>query len=290
MKIGFVGAGRASCSLGKYFQMKGNEAGIQVTGYYSLMEEDTRWAAEFTDSKAYTGIDELIKESDSIVLSTFDGAIKDVWNSMNKELIKGKCICHLSGSLSSDIFSGIESYGAYAISIHPMFAFSSKESVYEQLNQVSFTLEGDDYGKKQWGEVFDKLGNSYVLIDSKVKPLYHAAASLLSNHVVAVLATGYDMLMQCGFSLDEARHFSEILVKNNVEHVIETGVVDALTGPIERNDTDTILKHIEAMDDSQKVIYGACGRKIVEIAKEKNPQNNYEHIDSILAELIQESV
>ena len=64
----------------------------------------------------------------------------------------------------------------------------------------------------------------------------------------------------------------------------------ALPINLHENDTDTILKHIEAMNDSQKVIYGACGRKIVEIAKEKNPQNNYENIDSILEELIQKSI
>ena len=33
MKIGFIGAGRAGCGLGKYLTTKQNQADIRITGY-----------------------------------------------------------------------------------------------------------------------------------------------------------------------------------------------------------------------------------------------------------------
>ncbi len=280
MKVGFIGAGRAGCSLGKYFTTKADLADVSVTGYHSLNMEEARWAAAFTDSKVFERTEDVIAASDAVILSTPDGAIKNVWNAMDKKNLTGKMICHLSGSLSSDEFSGIDEHGGYAVSIHPMFAFSNKDSVYQQLHNVCFTLEGHPYGVSAWRQIFDVLGNGTVVIDKSKKPKYHTAASLLSNHVIAVLATGYELLVECGFTEQEARTFSAALVRDNVEHVIEEGCVEALTGPIERGDIGTVEKHFQELNDTQAKLYKICGEKLLEIAKRKNPQRDYTELEN----------
>ena len=285
MKIGFVGAGRAGCSLGKYFTGKAAQADVTVTGYNSIVEEEARWAAEFTGSNVFERIEDVIAASDAIILSTPDGAIKKVWDTIDKKNLTGKMICHLSGSLSSDVFSGIDTYGGYAISIHPMFAFSNKDSVYQQLDSVSFTLEGHPYAVNAWQQLLDALGNRSVVIDQAKKPKYHAAASILSNQVIAVLATGYELLEACGFSQKEARTFSAALVRDNVEHVIADGCVSALTGPIERGDVGTVQKHLQELNDTQKEMYRVCGSKLLELAGCKNPQTDYAALESVLKEV-----
>ena len=65
MKIGFIGAGKVGFSLGKYFA----ENGQNVCGYYSEFEHDAVEAAEFTNSKEYKEINDLIADSDVF----FDG-------------------------------------------------------------------------------------------------------------------------------------------------------------------------------------------------------------------------
>lgn len=285
MKIGFVGAGRAGCSLGKYFAMKAAQADVTVTGYNSIVEEEARWAAKFTGSSVFERIEDVIAASDAIILSTPDGAIKKVWDTIDKKNLTGKMICHLSGSLSSDVFSGIDTYGGYAISIHPMFAFNNKDSVYQQLDSVSFTLEGHPYAVNAWQQLLDALGNRSVVIDQAKKPKYHAAASILSNQVIAVLATGYELLEECGFSEKEARTFSAALVRDNVEHVIADGCVSALTGPIERGDVGTVKKHLQELNDTQKEMYRVCGSKLLELAECKNSQTDYAVLESVLKEV-----
>ncbi len=283
MKIGFIGAGKAGCSLGKYFASKSSQADIQITGYYSIISEETRWAATFTNSDCFQTAEEVIAASDSVILSTPDGAIKKVWESFNKENVKGRIFCHLSGSLSSDVFSGIEELGGYPISIHPLFAFSSKESVYQQLNQVCFTLEGHPYAVAQWKDMLSALGNKALVVSGEVKPKYHAAASILSNHVIAVLEAGYQLLEECGFSEEEARTYTSVLVRDNVEHVIRDGCVKAMTGPIERGDEETVAKHLSVLNPEQREIYQACGRQLLVMAKEKNPDRTYSNIEDLLS-------
>ncbi len=284
MKISFVGAGRAACGLGKYFCTIKDRADVEITGYYSLLAEDAIWAAAFTDSRYFESMEEAVAAGDTIILSTPDGAIKKVWESMSKNQIRGKMICHLSGSLSSDVFTGIEEYGAYPISVHPFVAFSDKESVYQQLNQVSFTLEGHPYAVSRWEALFDKIGNAVMEIGKEQKPVYHAAASMLSNHVIAVLEAGYELLEQCGFSPREARQMSSALVRHNVDNVINAGSIQALTGPIERGDVGTVAKHLSCLNPVQGDIYKACGRQLISIAREKNPTRDYQDMEALLNE------
>lgn len=278
MKIGFIGAGRAGCSLGKYFALHSRQAGLCVTGYYSLIEEEARWAAAFTDSAFMERAEDVAAVSDAIILSTPDGAVRTVWESLDKEKIQGRIICHLSGSLSSDVFSGIENFGAYPVSIHPMFAFSDKESVYQQLHHVCFTLEGHPYAVAKWQNVFAALGNEVCVIQKEIKKKYHAAASFLSNNVLAVLSAGYELLEDCGFTPEQARRFSSMLVRNNIDQAIERGCVEALTGPVERGDADTVRGHLSVLDEEQKMLYKACGRRLLALAGEKNPERDYEQI------------
>lgn len=284
MKVGFIGAGKAGCSLGKYFSLKAKQAELEVTGYYSSIEEEARWAAEFTASSFFSTIEAVIAASDTIVISTPDGAIKTVWELLKNEKIKDKIICHLSGSLSSDVFSEVERYEVYPISIHPMFAFSNKESVYEQLQQVSFTLEGNEQAVLAWKTIFSACGNDAMVISKEIKTKYHAAASFLSNQVIAVLETGYELLCDCGFSEQEARKFSSVLVRNNVEQVILDGGVQSLTGPLERGDCQTVQKHLAVLEENQKELYKSCGRKLLYLAKQKNPKRDYSELENILDE------
>lgn len=289
MKIGFIGAGRAGTSLGKYISESEQcrAKGIQVSGYSSLSETSAKWAADFTGTEYFADISAVLAASDTLVISTPDGAVMDVWESLNQYELRGKIVCHLSGSLSSDVFSNSEEVGAYAISVHPMFAFSDKESTYLKLHDAGFTLEGHPYAVKAWKAVFDVLGNDSVTIEKNVKKLYHCAASLLSNHVLAVLQTGYELLEQCGFTYEQAVAFSRSLVLGNAVNAAQKGCIASLTGPIDRNDYETVEGHLAALkdasgnDDTEK-LYRICGKKLISLAEEKNPHADYSELKKLL--------
>ena len=170
MNIGFIGAGRVGCTIGRYLA----DAGIAVEGYYSRTKESVDVATTFTKTRAFESIGELVKACDTIFVTTSDGAIENVWNSIKQYDLKGKVISHFSGSLSSDIFFGIEATGAYGCSIHPMYAFSDKFTSYKKFNNVCLTMEGSSEAVSRMNFLFAPLVNNNI-------------AAMLKNGTVSAL-------------------------------------------------------------------------------------------------------
>lgn len=278
MNIGIIGSGRVGCSMGKYLK----DNCINIVGYYDTIYENAASAAQFTNTDSFSSLEELVNLSDTLFITTPDGIIAKVWDCIKEMSIENKIICHFSGSLSSVVFSDREIYHAVACSIHPMLAFSNKYSSYDQLNNAFFTIEGDKKAVEVIKAMYTSFGNTICEIDGSKKGIYHGAASILSNQVIAVLDTGYSLLEQCGFSREEAIKATSSLVRGNVENVINAGTVDALTGPIERNDIETVKKHLSCIDEEDIELYKVLGRKLIKIAKKKNVATDYSQLERLL--------
>ena len=278
MVTGMIGAGRVGCSLGKYL----SESGIKLSGYYDSQTKEAKSAAQFTSSNSFFKTEDLIASSSLIFITTPDSIIQTIWEEIRHMPIEQKIICHCSGSLPSSVFTGIHEVGAYGCSLHPMLPFSSRFSSSEQLQHSFFTIEGDDLAVEAVSELFIGIGNTVCRIDSKYKPKYHTAASILSNQVAAVLDTGYRLLEECGFTRKEAVSATEKLVRQNIENILLKDCVLALTGPIERNDFDTVKKHLDCLDEEDRIMYQILGRKLIKIAEKKNPESCYAEIRNLL--------
>lgn len=278
MKIGIIGAGKVGCSMGKYLV----EHGISVEGYYSLKKESVDSAATFTGSRPYYVLHDLVSVSDILFITTPDDCISGVWEQIRNQLIQNKIICHFSGSLSSVVFSDCGQTGASACSIHPMYAFSDKFTSYKNLKQAIFTMEGDREALDTMRPLFESMGNTVCVIKSENKRKYHAAASMVSNMMIGLYQMGIQMLGECGFDELSARRLIGPLVRGNVEKLLETSVEEALTGPIERADADTVRKHLEVLSESERAVYVNLGKMLIGIASQKNPDRDYTAISNIL--------
>ena len=278
MKIGIIGAGRVGCSIGRYMK----EKGARLAGYYDVDSAAAKEAAEFTKTEIFGSLCHLAENSEIIFITTPDSYIIPVWNKLKKLSLKDQIICHCSGALSSDSFSGSEHMEVSCCSIHPMLPFSNRFSSFEQLNNAFFTVEGQEHAVKVISELFRSFGNEICCIDGAKKAKYHAAASILSNQVIAVLDMGYSLLEECGFSRDDAVCATAQLVRRNIENVISSGCSKALTGPIERGDVQTVQKHISCLDEQDVKLYKLLGKKLVKIAENKNPDKDYKEMEDLL--------
>ena len=280
MKIGFIGAGRVGFSLGKLFSVNG----ICVTGYYSRHTQSAKEAAEFTETRYYTNVNTLVSDSDAIFITVPDGQISEVYNELRKTDINGKQLCHCSGAMTSlEAFCDIDNTGASGYSIHPLFPVSDKYHSYREMSDVFFCIEGAREGIHRWKCMLENIGIKVKIIDSDVKAKYHTACAISSNLVCALLYESIRMLSECGFDEEEALTAIRPLAVSNIEHILNDGPVNALTGPLERGDTDTIKKHIECMGKDRE-IYKVVSEKLLEMAKIKNPYRDYAGISSLLKE------
>lgn len=274
MKIGFIGAGKAGFTLGKYFC----EHDLNVIGYYSKNFQSAAQAAEFTNTKCYYDLKSIVEASDILFLTVPDRAIEEIWECIQKLSIKNKIICHCSGSLSSAVFSNIENHQSYGYSIHPLFAISDKLNSYKEISGAFFTLEGSKEHLEEMKILLEQLGNPVQVISSGSKTIYHCGAVFASNFVVALMQTGMDLLCSCGFDQDSAAAALRPLLLGSVQNIIRQGTVYSLTGPVERCDLGTIKEHLNSIEESEKELYVLLSNKLVEIAMKKNAERDYEEL------------
>jgi predicted short-subunit dehydrogenase-like oxidoreductase (DUF2520 family) len=276
-KIGFIGAGKLGCSLGKYMSNKG----LKLSGYYSKTNASAQFASKFTKSRAYETSLELVESSDVIFLTVPDDSIEAAWEAASMgQNIEGKIFCHTSGVKSSLIFGGIEKLGAYPSSLHPLMAIPDKENSYPLLEKAIFTVEGQGEARELLSRIISSMGNQVFPILSNQKILYHLAAVLVSNCCVALAQMGSDLFDSIGLQRAVPGLFG--LMLNNVKSVSTLGPQSALTGPVERGDSGTIEAHLNSIFGEDKEIYALLAKRLLKIAEAKNPGRDYASLKALL--------
>lgn len=279
MKIGFIGAGKVGCSLGMYFK----SAGANVEGYFSRTLESAIFASSLTDSTCCENICDLIENSDIIFITVSDDNIQSVWDCISSYNLEGKIICHCSGVMSSKVFSNAEKLGVYAFSVHPLQAICDKGESYESLSTCYFTLEGNCEKIVAMKIFLESFGNIVNILDSECKDLYHCAAVFSSNFIDALINISKDILVNCGFNESNALEAISPLIRGNIDNILKNGTIEALTGPIERNDLTTVEKHLAVIEEYSD-IYKLLSKELVKIGKLKNQDRNYDEITKKLNE------
>lgn len=276
LSIGFIGAGRVGFTLGRFFY----EKNLCLSGYFSNSFAHACEASEFTHSNAYKTIKELTENSQIIFITVPDSCIYDVYLQLRKFDLKDKILCHCSGALSAEVFEDIASAKAYGYSVHPAFAVSDKYNSFKEISNAFFTIEGSAEKMPVMKEIFKKLENPYQIIRAEDKYKYHASLVMSSNLVIGLYHIALGLLEECGFSDLTAQDVLNPLFLNNAESVCKKGCVSALTGPVDRNDVQTVREHLSVLEDTD--LYRLLSKELVKIAKEKYPDRNYNELENIL--------
>ena len=270
MKTGFIGAGKVGCSLGKYLSQK-----YEISGFFSRNSVSAEKASEIAGGNAFESPAQLAKNSDIIFLTVPDGLIAETWEKY-KELFCGKIICHCSGALSSEIFEDSQVYNVKTCSVHMFQAVSDKENSWKLLKNSVFTVEGN--ARQTLKNMLVSLGNEVQEIDADKKTLYHLAAVFSSNLVTGLLYSAEKMLEQCGFSEQTAEKAICSIALGNISNINKQGIVNSLTGCVERNDIETLVRHLAELEksDREREIYRLISKSLTEIAEQKHPETSFE--------------
>lgn len=258
MKIGIIGAGRVGFSLGKYLV----NHGYDLIGYFSRSIDNAKDASIFTNTECYESLEELIKACNILFLTVNDDSIKEVVDQLKKYDLKNKIICHTSGVHTSDIID----IDCYKYSIHPIMAINDKYNSYKTLEDTTYTIEGCI----EYIDYFKRMFKNIKVISKENKKKYHALASLISNNINGLCYLVDKELNSIGLEFND---FSN-LFKYNVNNILEYGYYNSLTGPIERNDLNTIKAHIEALEGDEKNVYIILAKSLAKM-KNRNEILNY---------------
>lgn len=287
MRIGFIGAGKMGFTLGKHLKLyedsletDGNSL-YRVVGYYSRTLESAIEAARFTDTNYYESLEGLVSECDTLILTVPDSQIPIVADKLKQlgDLVRDKIIIHTSGALSSQVFSGMN--GIYAYSIHPIYAVSSKTESYINFNQCFITIEGSDRYLGRLVDIFAEIGHKVKIISCKDKVKYHSGAVFASNLVIGLYQMAQDILMQCGFSAEESDEALKPLFLNNAKRLEDKCPADALTGPIERGDVETVRGHLNVLTDEYNEVYRLLSTRLAWLMQDAR-HSDYDRMFNVL--------
>lgn len=185
---------------------------------------------------------------DLLVIATPDRAIADV--AARIEPVGTTVVAHLSGACGLDVLGRHPRRGA----LHPLMTLPDAERGAVLLRGAWFAIAGDELV----GQVVAALGGRSFGVADEQRAVYHAAACVASNHVIALLAQVERLAVIAGVPYEA---FFDI-VRASVENSVEMGPRRALTGPAARGDTTTIERHLAALDHRERPAYEAMVAEI----------------------------
>jgi predicted short-subunit dehydrogenase-like oxidoreductase (DUF2520 family) len=193
---------------------------------------------------------ELFQHSSVLLIATPDDSIAQVAKQAAILLtgIKAASVAlHTSGALTSEVLNPLRDRGVAAGSIHPLISISGQTQRALSFSETHFAVEGDQAAIRASKQLVRDLGGDSFVIDTKTKPLYHAAALMASPNLTALVDIAVEMLTRCDISPARARQILLPLINSTVENLVRHDPRHSLTGTFKRGDIDTVRMHLGAI-------------------------------------------
>lgn len=192
-------------------------------------------------------------------------------------------VLHLSGVQGQEALGALVSSRAALGSFHPLQTIVEPERAPARLKGSWAAVEGMPRAVEAAERLAQDIGMRPFRIATKAKAIYHAGAVFASNYLVVVEALAQRLLRHAGLTDADAWAALRPLVDGTLENLGRIEPKDALTGPIARGDTATIMRHIESLTFDDGRLYRELGRAALELAQKSG-------MDEAMAERVAEAL
>jgi predicted short-subunit dehydrogenase-like oxidoreductase (DUF2520 family) len=276
-KIYIIGCGKVGSSFAVELSSKGfevsfatdenNEKLARISSVIESIKCSRKVSREFLES---SDID-LISVQDRRISSTVEEIVSSGCD------VRSKIMFHTSGSETSSVFSDKGINPENCASFHPIQTFMDLS--FENKNLLSgiyFGIEGGIEAIKCANDIIEGLGSKSVIIPKEKKELYHTACVVSSNFLVTLLNVAAEFSASVGIDKSEMFSVFRPIIEKTIANVSNSGLVNSLTGPFERNDVQTIERHLDSISDELPYLipfYTLLGMETVRVAFKKESLN-----------------
>lgn len=279
-----IGCGKAALSLALALKT----SGWTVSGCLSRTPESTEQGAQWLACPVLPSLGELPEEG-ALLLGVPEGSLGDLDRKIAAQdpFLKGRVILHLSGALPSRALEACRLRGASVGSFHPLMTLPDPLTGARRLRQATFAIEGRPAAIDLMRDMAQSLSGKFFTLSPRGKTLYHAAAVLASNHLVALLADSQELLMRAGADAASATPAFQALAEGTLANFYAAGPVASITGPLERGDLQTIKNHLQALKRWPRQLerYRVMALGALELARRRHPERGeaYDELAKLLA-------
>jgi len=195
---------------------------------------------------------------DLVLIATPDTAIADVAQAITPN--PNSVIAHVAGALGLDVLGAHPRRAA----LHPLVSLPDAETGARRLTGGAwFAVAGDPLVTR----LAEDLGGRTIHVADEDRVKYHAAATIASNHLVALLGQVERIAADAGAPFEAYLD----LVRATVENVAALGPAAALTGPVRRGDWATVAQHIAVIPEPERRAYEAMSRAAARLIDTPTP-------------------
>lgn len=239
-----VGAGKIAYTLGRELL----SGGYNFNSVYSKSFSSARELAFYLELDNYSDMTGLNADKyDVFFLAVPDSQIDEISAEIAKsdKNLSGKLFVHLSGSKSSLALKQLAERGGSTASMHIMQTFPQREEV--ELTNCYCALESSSGEAISYLQQFgDFSGLKCFTLSAHEKVYYHLSGVMAANFINANFQASTIVS-------EKIKNIPPVLsvlyptTKKTLKNVKKKGVSEALSGPVQRNDIDTIKAHVKAL-------------------------------------------
>jgi predicted short-subunit dehydrogenase-like oxidoreductase (DUF2520 family) len=245
--VAVVGAGAVGTALAR--RLAGQ--GIPVRAVLSRDAADAQALAERVGasvaSEAWTDLPEAVRV---VFLCVPDDALPNVARALAgvAHPWARTIVGHTSGAHPAAVLAPLAEAGAATLSFHPLQTFTPNTPP-GAFADIAIGIEGDPEAVAVGTALARALGARPVELSGRGKALYHCAAALASNGLVALMAVVEELLAAADVEEEEASAAALMapLVEQTWANLTSAPPEGVLTGPVARGDRDTVAAHLEAL-------------------------------------------
>lgn len=244
--VTIVGNGRAGGSLAGALR----RAGLDVAGPWGRADVDE--------------VHDAARHADLVLLAVPDAVVETVATAVAP---RAACVmAHVSGSLPLDVLGP----HLRQASLHPLVSMpDARLGADRLLDEAWFAVSASDArGLADLGSLVARLGGRAFEVPDDRRTLYHAAACIASNHLVALLAQVERLGAEAGVPFEALAE----LAGRSLENAVALGPAAALTGPVARGDEVTVVRHLAALPADERPAYLALARLAQQLAHPNGPR------------------
>ena len=127
----------------------------------------------------------------------------------------GQLVVHMSGALSLSVLGPAAEAGALIGCLHPLQSCATAEDASRMIRGSTFGITPGSGALEALEALVEVLGGHPILVGDRDKAVYHAAAVMASNYLVAVEDAAVSLLVTAGFDEESALSALEPLICGN---------------------------------------------------------------------------
>jgi predicted short-subunit dehydrogenase-like oxidoreductase (DUF2520 family) len=240
--VGIVGSGRVGAALGAALRRAGHE----IVAVSAVSAGSRARAERMLPGAPVLPPDEVIGLADFVLLAVPDDALRPLVAGLADAGVwrDGQLVAHTSGAQGIAVLDPAAARGVLALALHPVMTFAGRPEDVDRLLGATFGVTAPDELRPVAESLVVEMGGEPVWVPERARPLYHAALSVGSNHLVTLVNDALSLLDDAG--IEEADQLLAPLLSASLDNVLRLRDA-ALTGPVARGDVATLRRHRDAL-------------------------------------------